>query len=749
VNAVIIQVKVSGLSVGKTVLIGLLFAVLPGSPLAVNAHPRIYFTRDDLPGMVLKVSGRFKVQYLALRDKAAQVVDEPLDYKRRWEYTSLLSFVALMEKALGRDNDDYLRKAYEYAEYLGKQPVALTSREWVPRYQIGQNTVPLGQAYDWLYEDLSESERSRLVGYIKKWLDAGLPLLPDHTGFHNMTTLVGHGLVTAILAVYGDKELGGSGETYLNAAHDLLYKVQLPAVNTAGKNGGGWHEGWAYGWEGAIGPLPMEMQAWYSATGENVFASCPALEDLPLHFVYIRRPYNGLIAHLDRNFNFGRTDDSRLDNHRVFFALLAARYKDGYAQYLAGLEPVGNSYSPDFIYDIIWYDPSVEPRRPKDGEIPNAVHFEGQGLVIIRSGFESEDDTFFLFRARDFYGGNTSFGENHFALHKGAGLALRSGQYDGWSSPNNQNYYMKTISYNSILIYDPTEIPYWGETRDGGQVYRDQVRDICDLSFETRDDYDYARGDATRAYTSKKLRLFVRKIIHLKPDDLFLVLDRVETTDAGFTKKWIMHATNRPRISEPGELLEVERRTGDVLNIADYRGDLATVSTGKSRLFVRTFLPEKHKVRVVGGPGYEFWVDDPGRNYPLKYPSTAAEPGNWRIEVIPEVESRYDLFLHLLYPTVDPDDAPPAGLLHKGEKTVGLQVRDWFVLFSRGEAAQDSVDYFLASDGPVKHLLTDLRRGRATIYCNGVETARVKVSAEGNVCFRSDSGGHFSIKVQP
>ncbi|MFC2076351.1 FlgD immunoglobulin-like domain containing protein [candidate division KSB1 bacterium] len=721
----------------------------PGSPLASGEHPRIYFTDNYLDDMTAKVDSAFQDSYLALRGRAATVVNETIDHGHRREYAILLSFMAVMEKALGTGNVSYASKAFDYADYLGKRTVL--DDDWELRHQIGQNCLVLALAYDWLYNDLDSSERAILAGHIVKWIDAGLYYLPHHTHFHNMTTLIGHGMVTAALAVYGDPSLSDGGAAYLDMAYDLLFNEQIAGVNDAGKNGGGWHEGWAYGWEGAIGPLPAEMQAWYSATGQDPFTACPALGELARHFIYIRRPYNGRIAHLDRNFAYGNLDDTRLDNRRTFFSLLAARYSDGLAQYLAELEPFPSEYSLDTIYDIIWYDPTIEAVDPALTDLPEAVHFEGQGLVVIRSGFDSPYNTFFLFRARDYYGGNTSFGEGHFALHKGAGLALRSGQYDGWSSTSNQNYYMKTIAYNSILVYDPDEVITRGQTRDGGQIYGGQDRNIADIRFEATTEYVFAEGDITRAYSSNKVSLLKRRAIRLTEPDIYLMLDRVSVTNKYFLKKWVMHSTNRPVVAEPGTVLVVERQTGETINIASYRGDLTKVMTGGSALYVKTLLPEQHQVRLVGGAGYEFWVDDPGANYPLDNRNETAEPGSWRMEVIPEGDWSSAVFLNILYPTVNTDETPPEGQLLEEDGTIGAQIGDWVVHFSQegGGAALDSLGYSVQHSGKLNHLITDFRWGGVIVLQDSIEIARAPVSPEGNIYFESSGGGDFLITIDP
>jgi hypothetical protein len=69
-------------------------------------------------------------------------------------------------------------------------------------------------------------------------------------------------------------------------------------------------------------------------------------------------------------------------------------------------------------------------------------------------------------------------------------------------------------------------------------------------------------------------------------------------------------------------------------------------------------LPRDASINLVGGPGFEFFVDD--RNYDengtlweklKKRRPGGPEPGEWRVEVSPSADARDDTFLVVLLPT--------------------------------------------------------------------------------------------------
>jgi hypothetical protein len=244
------------------------------------------------------------------------------------------------------------------------------------------------------------------------------------------------------------------------------------------------------------------------------------------------------------------------------------------------------------------------------------------------------------------------------------------------------DYARRTIAHNSMLIDDSQEpLPGNVRTRDGGQIChhdadgewlkRTGLKQVAWKTYDTAnfktfgvgDDYYYMCGDATNAYNLKdfkKCELFTREIVYIHEIDppVIVIFDRVVSTKRTSRKTWLLHTHEEPQIG----------------------GAAATISQKHGgQLIVQSLLPAKAQIRVVGGPGKEYWVDDPGINVAERV------NGAWRIEVSPSDEEASTNFLTVLYPC-DPGSAAPVSkvLEQNGHTGCGLLVagRNYEILFN-------------------------------------------------------------------
>ena len=116
-----------------------------------------------------------------------------------------------------------------------------------------------------------------------------------------------------------------------------------------------------------------------------------------------------------------------------------------------------------------------------------------------------------------------------------------------------------------------------------------------------------------------KLSRCTRQIVYLKPD-LFVMCDRVDSTDPVFAKTWLMHTINEPTLE----------------------GSLYSAEEGQGKLMVRRLAPEGAAVRKVRGSELTRWTEQ-GREWSQEvlgqYRSNPNAP--WRIEESP-TEKRTD-----------------------------------------------------------------------------------------------------------
>jgi heparin/heparan-sulfate lyase len=320
----------------------------------------------------------------------------------------------------------------------------------------------------------------------------------------------------------------------------------------------------------------------------------------------------------------------------------------------------------------------------------------GPGYVYARSSW-GEDATYFFFKCGDRFTAHQHLDVGHFVIDQRDELAGDGGHYDEFGTTHDVNYHLRTMAHSTVLVLDPEE--RWPGIRagqvtgnDGGQHHawphhngavadaaewqrQKSLYDIADLlAFEDRGDYLYVAGDATRAYSPRKLERFTRQIVYLRPST-FVIFDQVKSKEPGFKKTWLLQAMRQPERSGP-QLI---------------------VTNGKGRLFVQTLLPQQPDVRLVSG-------DDLYRYGGITYPprrDTGPAP-ECRIEVSPSHPSAQDLFLHVLTAADAGTASAPTAEVKLQDRRVQVTVGDARIEFQTeavgGEITLQAKRHSLPSD---------------------------------------------------
>ena len=221
-------------------------------------------------------------------------------------------------------------------------------------------------------------------------------------------------------------------------------------------------------------------------------------------------------------------------------------------------------------------------------------------------------------------------------IYKNGFQAIDSGTRGRNQSFHLPYYYAQTVAHNAMLIdmeneeigkhFGPDHHGYKSEKpfMDGGQYKK-----VINAKVQTQETQDYASVlcDATEAYRPEKCKLAEREFIHLR-DDLFLVVDRVESTNSSYRKRWLLHTQNKIELN----------------------GNSYTSSEQDGELTGMLLYPSDGKITVIGGKGKEFWTG--GKNWELhpKFDKTYIGKlhGNWRVEITPAKQNKYDIFVNLI-----------------------------------------------------------------------------------------------------
>ncbi|HMH02444.1 MAG TPA: heparinase II/III family protein, partial [Terriglobales bacterium] len=311
------------------------------------------------------------------------------------------------------------------------------------------------------------------------------------------------------------------------------------------------------------------------------------------------------------------------------------RFKDPYSAWL--LRKSG-FFGKDWVLPVLeflWDDPEVTPRDPglaTESELPRQRYFPGVGHLVIRNGWKP-DSTWIEFDCGPYFSKHQHLDQNQFTIYHNGYLAIDSGaDYTDTESPHYLNYYRRTVAHNSILVFDPSEKFFWSENvlpaaNDGGQRMDsarfwntvrsredwDRTHDLWNVGFMRALDYvpgqyHYAMGDASKAYSPRKLRRFTREIVYVPGPDVFFLFDRVVSQNPAFRKAWLLHGVNQPSVDEHA-------------GVRTFR-----FNEGAGELTVHSLLPHDAVVTRRGGPGNEFYAPgdehggpwESGQNWPLE-----------------------------------------------------------------------------------------------------------------------------------
>ena len=554
-------------------------------------------------------------------------------------------------------------------------------------------------AFDWLfaYRGFNRALKDRVAGELKEGAAAMLATPdfadPSQLSYHN------YALRYLALAAFPVAALDGYSDC-CGAWRDTVAKslTNVLEISNIVSPAGSYHESLDY----------MRI-TWASLTLLAELQRTSTGVDPAQHFSVFRNIGNTYLYKLMPDGTPSREGDNEypvLDSRdTAVIGYAVNRFKDPYSAWL--LRDSG-FFAKQWVLPVLqflWDDPLVAPRNPAmttEAELSRQYFFPGVGHLVMRDGWKS-DSTWIEFDCGPYYAKHQHLDQNQITIYHKGYLAIDSGaDYTDTESPHYLNYYRRTIAHNSVLVYDPAEKFFWSDNlwdaaNDGGQRMNssrywntirseedwNRTRDVWDLGSMTVVDhrpgqYHYAMGDASKAYSSNKLRRFTREVLYVPEQGTLVVFDLVVSTQKSFRKAWLLHGVNAPSVDHDTPPTAAATQ--------DFRGGrtfLFQEDTGE--MLVHSLLPKDRVITRRGGPGNEFYTpgDDhggawgSGENWPLEPPEGAplpedpklrrmwklfwgddfdkilssnrknVVPGSWRIEVSPATPAEEDRFLHV------------------------------------------------------------------------------------------------------
>lgn len=547
-------------------------------------------------------------------------------------------------------------------------------------YRGNQQTKPLAMAYDWLYDRWTPAQRETLLAKTLDGCDSQIGVIreqrlsPYNVFLYNSPL---QALMACAIATYGESP---RAEPVMRFTHDFWINRVLPVWRQVMGNQGGWHEGGEYVGIG-IGQAIYQLPAmWRAATGEDFFASEPGLRGF-LDFLVQRQRTDGTYVRWGDAGYFNRDAPDRVP--------LALEYRHAAGYSLGGC--------PKRVAPTSWpWGPLPDPALCDENaasKLPASQLFDGIGMLIARSGWD-KDDTHITFKAGNNYWSHSHLDQGAFTIFKRFPLAIDSGVYGTrYGADHHMNYTYQTIAHNALTVTDPEDLvqaPSKDGSRyianDGGQrrigsgwgtdpapidydewmAKSDTYRAGKILEHVHDDRFDAIVADLTAAYTNqwsgkglfsprtRRVNSYQRSFAYDREFDVIAIYDRVAVEQPHFHVRWLLHTVDKPTRGRHDFNVTMESKSNEVqLGRAGLRG------------FVP--VPLDHHINVVGGPGYEFFVD--GRNYDENGEVQAevlrkklTEAGEWRVEIEPGEQGFKHEFLVFLLPWVD---EPPSDMAVK------------------------------------------------------------------------------------
>lgn len=668
----------------------------------LREHPRIFIEPGGARLLAERSGGPLRSTYEDIKAMAGRAVAEGIPERRNAFATPVELLAAgichMVERAAGRDAKPY---ADAVKRFWGDGSILTRSADGPFGYDA--------MVYDWIYDSLSADERVRYGNALGTWLRwyTDTPEItlkggswwynqtwaPAHLGTRNTRDGITPKLFVALAIAGAGTEHEADARRFLDSWAKRVPAECIPAFD---RMGGVWSESMGHGNYGPVAVIPWALEAWRTATGEDLFAAAGPTgytREMTSWAVHLRMPWSHETAWIDDNSGVTLSGFTRVS------PILAARYRDGVAAWIdtvAPPVPQGRGAWARFLFT----DPSIAPRSPAAADYATAKHFTGAGHVYLRSNWEDPNATWAFFGAGDRYGAHARDDEGHFLIARKGLLVGRAG---GMGHNDRDFYAGGSLAFNVVTVFDPQEefartVPgrralEEGGTkneRDGGMVrwvytghhYVDRA-DIVAYSHDKR--MTHVAADLTKAYRAQKVREVTRQFVYLPGRrDLFVVFDRVEAAREEFAKTWFLHVPSIPKAEGPVKTVvdgHVWNTEGGMLTwLSDPAGVTEVLSTGRSRAFLRTVLPEKASVTVRGGEGHDFWGHplEPSAQYNHKPGGRAGDAPPivpWRIEVSPAGAAARQYFLHVLEIGEEGDTRmSPVRLRRAGKGRVGVAV---------------------------------------------------------------------------
>jgi O-antigen ligase len=507
---------------------------------APSARPRLYFDEAGLARLRERACAVDAPEFHALRDRADYLAGQPFsvcDTNHLRDLARSIPPCALAFRFWDRAPD--LQQARGRALRLATRLDPATAED----LETAEALYALALARDWLHDQWTDDERSRLLACIERGAGSLARQIFYYPPAGNHRIVDAACLAVAGLGCYGDTP---AAESWIRLGHRELER----AAAFLGPDG-----------------LSPEGLAYASYSLEHILkfqAAAEPLLGLPLHPESWARAFPAAFLHQSVARDYWRPDNllvSFADSPRQvwngpghLFARLATLTREPLDQWLAArfLLNALDEGSGTWLY-ALWYQPA--PPIPFPAGLPLHRYAQDAGLYLARDSWSGRE---------------TVFG---FTCRPAVGRRLRRGGFAepglGHAQPDANSFVLAvggdhlvthpgpttrklTRLHNTILVNGRGQAGEGGAWLDPAAALA--VRPPPDIiRAEHTDLYDYVAGDASAAYLDPDLARFVRHVFWLRPG-LLVLLDDLEARRPA-TFDWLLHTEGEVIREAPDTLL--------------------------------------------------------------------------------------------------------------------------------------------------------------------------------------------------
>ena len=571
--------------------------------------------------------------------------------------------------------------------------------------QLSDNDMLLDQCYDYFPVGLRDSLTQSLYAMNRVFMNtyilsgAGNSYVSSHNTWNNI--YCNQNALTLYNADGLTEQQKDTVVQWYQTIYDKHINGFIPCWTYYRDDDGGWNWGAAYSMWSLVDQFQL-FENMRIGTDKDFFTDLPWVQNSINQYIYYMQPNNKCI-HLGDG-------ETGLAADRVMY-LHARIFNDPRSLWLV-------QYWSDDRF-MTWTIPKFNKLLYKDFNMPVIKHpnlpldwwADKVGLSVSRSSWDSTATMVTFFNSPSKKAAHEHRDNNSFAVFKNAPLLLDAGYYDYYGSTHYRNYYERTIAHNSICVFDSSETYTtngFPVSNDGGQVQSPTLLNYDDIflpehqrgqwiQYASGTNYAYNIADAQLSYDTAKLDFFRRRLLYIKPEKI-IVLDHVHLKNIEKNQreiKWLAHFARKPVVD--GSIIN----TKVTEHIETYDGNSYFAENGNGSIAIKTLLPENSITTLIGGTGYEYWVD--GKNYSTSVipDTTFYTPGRWRIEVKPTQITDTVVYLH----TIDIGDtsniAVAGGTAIQNNISVGADWNDTLFFFSND-----------ADTGKVYHVFYDVPGNR-------------------------------------